>query len=139
MKQRKIDDLILEETVEEIKTTQYRWTCPKCALKQHKDHARPTKDELVCHRCIEKEETTKNQKRLEDLLLCAKVVKVESEEISHKIIEEYDERLHKVKRITLLCSDDKTMVELYGPENPLVQHSDYTERLPIDFSCGVVK
>lgn len=139
MKTKKTDIDLALATIEEIKTIQYIWTCPKCALKQHKDHVKPTRDELVCYRCIEKEETAKNQKRLEDLLLCAKVVKVESEKISHKITDEYDEQLRNIKIVTLLCSDDKTLVELHGPEDPSMRYSDYIERLPINFSCGGVK
>jgi len=117
-----VDTKLALETLEEIKTIQYRWTCPQCGLKQCRDRVKPTENELVCRKCIEKEKTTENQVKLEELFLCARVVKVESATVDQYSREPED--FQKLQKITLLCSDDKMLIHVRGE----IDNEDYSER-----------
>jgi hypothetical protein len=106
-------------TIKEIKETIYSWTCPTCALKQTSRH-KPTDGELECWRCKAKERHEKNQKKLEELFLCAKVVKIEAV-LNDSQYDNFEKEDSQIKRITLLSSDDKTLIHI----NMDIEDEDY--------------
>jgi hypothetical protein len=102
-------------TVREVQKIVYLWNCPECNIEQS-SNTKPHNDHYECHRCIEKKNTVENQKRLEELLLCAKVVKIESAKVP-KYAERNSADLQKLKGISLLCSDDETLIHIKAPSH----------------------
>jgi hypothetical protein len=100
--------------IREVSKTLYFWYCPECKIEQS-SNTRPYNDYLVCPKCLEKENTKDNQEALEKLLLRAKVVRVESALIAPYCSSEED--LQKLRKITLLCSDDETLIHIKAPSH----------------------
>lgn len=119
--------------VEKYSIEHYKWKCPKCGRSSSKQFEPPKDDELICYFCKKKELTENQQKRIEELLLCAKVVKVDSVEISS----DQDERYNKLRSIKLLCSDDNTFVTIRVCDNR--DEEDCYDRVYLTFETEKVK
>jgi hypothetical protein len=114
-------------TIEKFTINHYRWKCPECGIATSLQYE-PKDSELTCWSCKRKLAVKNNQKRLEDLLLCAKVVKVESVYSS-----EPDDKIHYIK---LLCSDDDTFVTIRVHDNR--DEEDSYERIYMSFDTEKV-
>jgi len=106
----------------EVQDTIFFWNCPKCNEEQS-SRTKPHNDHLTCPKCLEKKKTTESQKHLEELFLCAKVVRVKSARVEPYYT--YTGNCMKLQEITLLCSDDETLVHIKAPSQEYEE--EYTE------------
>jgi hypothetical protein len=124
--------------VEKYSTDHYKWKCPKCGKMSSKQFDQPTDEELTCYICKKRERTTFQQKRIEDLVLCSKVVKVDVVEIDSLIsASEQDEGYNKIRSIKLLCSDDNTFITIRVCDNR--DEEDCYDRVYMTFETEKVK